>query len=64
MAASNLIDISDEDHFEKVVAGLPKGGYCVLDFWASWAEQCGQMNDVIAELAKQYPDLTFLKVGS
>jgi thioredoxin-like negative regulator of GroEL len=62
-SSSNLIDITDEAHFESVLSNLPKGAYCVLDFWADWAEQCKQMNDVIGELAKANPELTFLKVG-
>jgi thiol-disulfide isomerase/thioredoxin len=33
-----------------------------LNFWASWAEPCQQMNEVFAELAGKFPALQFLKV--
>lgn len=59
----NIIDVTDEAHFEAAFSALPKGSYAVLDFWASWAEQCRQMNDVVDELAKKHPNLTFFKVA-
>ncbi len=34
----------------------------VINFWATWAEPCKQMNEVVAELAKKYPTGLFLKV--
>lgn len=61
--SSNLVTIEDEAHFEKVVAALPPRSPCVLYFFATWAEQCKQMDDVVSELATQNPDLMFLRVG-
>uniref|UniRef100_H2ZDC0 Thioredoxin domain-containing protein n=1 Tax=Ciona savignyi TaxID=51511 RepID=H2ZDC0_CIOSA len=34
----------------------------VIHFWASWAEQCKQMNEVMAELATQNTNVVFLSV--
>lgn len=34
----------------------------VVHFWAPWAPQCAQMNDVMAELAKEQPRVSFVKV--
>jgi len=32
----------------------------VVHFWAPWAEQCKQMDDVMQELAKQNPNVCFV----
>lgn len=41
--------------------------YCrslvVVHFWAPWAPQCVQMNNVMAELAKEHPQVMFVKVS-
>ena len=34
----------------------------LINFWAPWAEPCKQMNDVVRELAKKYPQTQFLEV--
>uniref|UniRef100_A0A452TWR3 Glutaredoxin 3 n=1 Tax=Ursus maritimus TaxID=29073 RepID=A0A452TWR3_URSMA len=34
----------------------------VVHFWAPWAPQCAQMNDVMAELAKEQPQVSFVKL--
>ncbi|EMP42174.1 Glutaredoxin-3 [Chelonia mydas] len=34
----------------------------VVHFWAPWAPQCIQMNDVMAELAKEHSQVTFVKL--
>jgi len=34
----------------------------VVHFWADWAEQCKQMNDVLKELARQYPNVKYLLI--
>uniref|UniRef100_A0A8C8YM35 Glutaredoxin 3 n=1 Tax=Prolemur simus TaxID=1328070 RepID=A0A8C8YM35_PROSS len=34
----------------------------VVHFWAPWAPQCTQMNDVMAELAKEHPQVSFVKL--
>ena len=34
----------------------------LINFWAPWAEPCKQMNEVVRELAKKYPQTQFLEV--
>ncbi|XP_010165492.1 glutaredoxin-3, partial [Antrostomus carolinensis] len=34
----------------------------VVHFWAPWAPQCAQMNEVMAALAKEYTQVTFVKL--
>jgi thiol-disulfide isomerase/thioredoxin len=34
----------------------------VVHFWASWSTPCGHMDVVLAELAKQHPTLTVIRV--
>lgn len=35
----------------------------VVHFWAPWAPQCAQMNEVMAALAKEHTQVTFVKVS-
>ncbi|XP_006880186.1 PREDICTED: glutaredoxin-3 [Elephantulus edwardii] len=34
----------------------------VVHFWAPWAPQCAQMNAVMAELGREHPQVSFLKL--
>ena len=34
----------------------------LINFWAPWAEPCKQMNEVVLELAKKYPQVLVLQV--
>ncbi|KAI8490326.1 Glutaredoxin 3 [Branchiostoma belcheri] len=34
----------------------------VVHFWADWAQQCAQMNDVMTELAKEHLQVKFVKI--
>ncbi|XP_048464803.1 glutaredoxin 3 isoform X2 [Rhincodon typus] len=38
-----------------------KRSLVVVHFWASWAQQCLQMNEVMTELSKEYPHVIFVK---
>ncbi|XP_053166552.1 glutaredoxin-3 [Hemicordylus capensis] len=40
----------------------PSRSLVVVHFWAPWAPQCVQMNSVMAELAKEHPRVTFVKL--
>ena len=57
---SNIIDITSDAQFSDLIT--KKDAVLVLDFWASWAEPCKQMNDVITELAGKFSSLQFVKV--
>ncbi|KAI8374651.1 thioredoxin-like protein [Radiomyces spectabilis] len=39
-----------------------KDAVTVLNFWATWAQPCSQMNEVFKELAKKFPALQFLQI--
>lgn len=34
----------------------------MVHFWAPWAPQCAQMNEVMTELAKEHPQVSFVKL--
>ncbi|XP_071441361.1 glutaredoxin-3 [Hetaerina americana] len=55
--------ISNKNDFEDKISS-PE--LVVIHFWASWAAQCGPMNEVLEELAKQieYKDVEFMKVAA
>lgn len=58
---ANLVEATSSKQFEDL---LLKAGKClsVVHFQASWAPQCGQMNEVMAELAKEHAHTTFVKL--
>ncbi|KAM8826389.1 glutaredoxin 3 [Synchiropus picturatus] len=58
---ANLVEAKNQQEFEGFLA---KAGKCltVVHFQAEWAPQCGQMNDVMAELAKEHAHTTFVKM--
>ncbi|MEQ2309399.1 Glutaredoxin 3 [Ameca splendens] len=58
---ANLVEATSQKQFEEF---LTKAGKCltVVHFHAAWAPQCGQMNEVMAELAKEHTGTTFLKL--
>ncbi|XP_046382438.1 glutaredoxin-3 [Ischnura elegans] len=55
--------VGNQAEFEGKIAS---SDLVVIHFWASWAAQCGPMNEVLEELAKQieYKDVAFLKVAA
>ncbi|GAA5805773.1 thioredoxin-like protein [Helicostylum pulchrum] len=57
---TNLTEITSDSQFNELVS--KKDSVHVLNFWASWAEPCQQMNEVFAELAGKFPALQFLKI--
>lgn len=58
---ANLVEATSQQQFEDL---LSKAGKCltVVHFQAAWAPQCGQMNEVMAELAKEHTHTTFVKL--
>ncbi|KAI4811360.1 glutaredoxin 3 [Pseudochaenichthys georgianus] len=58
---ANLVEATTNQQFEDFLA---KAGKCltVVHFQAAWAPQCGQMNEVMAVLAKEHTHTTFVKL--
>lgn len=58
---ANLVEATNQQQLEGFLA---KAGKCltVVHFQAAWAPQCGQMNEVMAVLAKEHPHTTFVKL--
>lgn len=58
---ANLVEATSRQQFEEFLSKAGKN-LTVVHFQADWAPQCGQMNEVMAELAKQQPHSTFIKL--
>ncbi|XP_075072129.1 glutaredoxin-3 [Mixophyes fleayi] len=56
-----LSEATSVGHFEELLQKSLKS-LLVVHFWAPWAPQCSQMNDVMTELAKVHPEVTFVKL--
>jgi len=59
--SSNIYLCKDRASFDNVLnkAGLQ---ICVLHFEADWAAECKQMNNVLVELAKEFPRTIFVRI--
>lgn len=60
-AAVAVVEVGSAQQFEELLR-LKTKSLLVVHFWAPWAPQCVQMNDVMAELAKEHPHVSFVKV--
>lgn len=58
---SNLVNITSPDHFTTLMSS-DLNRVSLLNFWASWAEPCEQMNAVVKELAEKYSDILCLNI--
>jgi thiol-disulfide isomerase/thioredoxin len=57
----NFHTVDSAEHFKQLLsADLER--ISLLNFWASWAEPCAKMNEVVVELAKANPKLLTLQV--
>ncbi|XP_053306408.1 glutaredoxin-3 [Spea bombifrons] len=56
-----VLDAGSALQFEELLQKSEKS-LLVVHFWAPWAPQCSQMNDVMVELAKDQPQVTFVKL--
>ncbi|KAG6828998.1 hypothetical protein H0H92_005975 [Tricholoma furcatifolium] len=61
MSSSNLYQVESTPHFQELLS-QDLNRVSLLNFWAPWAAPCAQMNEVVAELAKKYPNLLFLNI--
>jgi thiol-disulfide isomerase/thioredoxin len=60
-APGKVVPCGTEEEFKNCLSDHP-GGLTLVHFWADWAPACKHMNEVMEELAKQYPYVTFLTV--
>ena len=58
---NSVYNVKNEDDFGAKLEEAKKR-LVVVHFWAPWAEQCKQMDDVMLELAKQNPNVVFLSL--
>ncbi|KAK2909875.1 glutaredoxin 3 [Channa argus] len=58
---ANLVEATTQKQFEDFLSKAGKN-MTVVHFQAPWAPQCGQMNEVMAELAKEHTNTTFIKL--
>ncbi|XP_037532026.1 glutaredoxin 3 [Nematolebias whitei] len=58
---ANLVEATSKQQFEEFLSKAGKN-LTVVHFQAEWAPQCGQMNEVMAELAKEHAHSTFVKL--
>ncbi|XP_072485187.1 glutaredoxin-3 isoform X3 [Notamacropus eugenii] len=56
-----LLEVASRAQFEELLR-LRARSLIVIHFWAPWAPQCTQMNDVMEELAKEHPQVAFVKL--
>ncbi|OCH89591.1 glutaredoxin [Obba rivulosa] len=58
---SNFHEVTSPEHFQALLS-QDLQSVSLINFWAPWAEPCKQMNEVVLELAKKYPQLLVLQV--
>ncbi|KAI0077817.1 glutaredoxin [Panus rudis PR-1116 ss-1] len=57
----NLHEIASTEQFQSLLS-QDLNRISLLNFWAPWAQPCEQMNQVVRELAKKYPELLVLQI--
>ncbi|KAM9379649.1 glutaredoxin-3 [Phaethornis superciliosus] len=62
MAEGAVAEAASAEEFQRLLQQRSDGSLVVVHFWAPWAPQCAQMNDVIAALAKEHVQVTFVKL--
>jgi len=59
----NLQAVNSTEHFQQLLSE-DLNRVSLLNFWASWAEPCKQMNEVVLELAKKYEKVLVLQIDA
>ncbi|XP_062927867.1 glutaredoxin 3 [Mobula hypostoma] len=58
---ATVVEVESAKQFEEILEKAKKS-LVVVHFWAPWAVQCTQMNEVLNELAKEYAHVVFIKL--
>ncbi|KAI0750166.1 glutaredoxin [Daedaleopsis nitida] len=58
---ANFHQVQSPDHFQ-ILLSEDLNRVSLINFWAPWAQPCKQMNEVVLELAKKYPNVLVLEV--
>ncbi|XP_033918468.1 glutaredoxin-3 [Melopsittacus undulatus] len=61
MAAGEVCEVGSADQLQQLLQQNERS-LVVVHFWAPWAPQCAQMNDVMAVLAKEHTQVAFAKL--
>ena len=61
-APANFHEVTSPEHFQNLLSE-DLNRISLINFWAPWAEPCKQMNEVVLELAKKYPQVLVLQVS-
>lgn len=59
--AGNFHEVQSPEHFQALLSE-DLNRVSLINFWAPWAAPCKQMNEVVGELAKKYPQVLVLQV--
>jgi thiol-disulfide isomerase/thioredoxin len=54
--------IESDAHFQDCLGKKVVSDVVVINFYADWAPQCEQMNEVFQELVKLHPNVDFLQI--
>ena len=60
-APTNFHQVQSPEHFQSLLSE-DLARVSLINFWAPWAAPCAQMNEVVLELAKKYPQVLVLQV--
>ncbi|XP_061202746.1 glutaredoxin-3 [Neopsephotus bourkii] len=61
MAAGEVCEAGSAEQLQQLLQQKERS-LVVVHFWAPWAPQCAQMNDVMAALAKEHTQVAFVKL--
>ncbi|THH18962.1 hypothetical protein EW146_g2112 [Bondarzewia mesenterica] len=58
---TNFHEVTSAEHFQSLLS-VNLNRVSLINFWAPWAAPCAQMNEVVLELSRKYPQLLVLQV--